>query len=222
MTPSSRSVIRIVIADDHEVVRVGLRTFLERQPYLKVVGEAGSAGELLEVARTVRPDVIITDLRMPGADLTETIRKVRAEQPGTQVLVFSAFDEPADASLALRAGAAGYVLKQSPPGDLVAAIRRVCAGGRHVDPRVAVRVIEDVGLTGEIPPRVRLSLREARVLDLVSRGYTGPQIAVELGVSSGTVDSYRHRIRKKLGLKSRSAVTAFARAFGHRWARKPE
>jgi DNA-binding NarL/FixJ family response regulator len=158
---------------------------------------------------------------MPGTDLIPAIRTL-VERGGTRVLVFSAFDEPTAASSALGAGASGYVLKESSPAEIVGAIRKVSAGGRYVDPHVAASVLEELGPSATPPePRVPLSQRETRVLQLVGMGYTGRQIAVELGVSEGTVDSFRHRIRRKLGLKSRSEVMAFARSSAGRGTRGP-
>jgi two-component system response regulator NreC len=212
--------IRIVVADDHSVVRAGLATFLNRHKDLTIVGEADSAAALLERCAQVSPDLAVIDLRMPG-DVPEAIRVLCGRTPPIRVVVFSAFDEPADAALAFQAGATGYVLKQSPESDLVDAIRKVRGGGRHVDASVASRVIEDVGFAGAgpKPATIRLSERERCVLQLVARGHTGPEIALELGVRVGTVDSYRHRIRNKLGLKSRAEVTEFVRTFGH-WLKK--
>ena len=135
----------------------------------------------------------------------------------TKVVIFTAYDDARDAARAVRAGAHGYVLKQAPGGEIVEAIRRVRAGRRYVDDAMAARMMQvlldapDEAAFADAPP---LSEREARVLELLARGYTGPQIAVELGVRVGTVESYRHRIRKKLGLKSRAEITQFAQA-GH-------
>ena len=208
--------IRVLVADDHAVVRLGMRSLLERQPDLSVVGEAGSAAELLARARELCPDVVATDLRMPPGDALSVIHTLAAGQPPIRVVVFSAFDDPAEAALALRAGAMGYVLKQSECADLVTAVRRAHAGRRYVDEPLAARVLEEVGIDGgEVVQRSSLlSEKEGLVLELVARGYTGPQIAVELGVRVGTVESYRHRIRQKLGLKSRAEVTDFARRTG--------
>lgn len=208
--------IRILIVDDHKIVRLGARSLFERQPDLTVVGEASNAVELLERTSELRPDVVVTDLRMPGGDVVAAIRKLVAEQPATRIVVFSAFDEPSEAALALHAGAVGYVLKQSEGADLITAVRRAHAGRRYVDEHLAARVLEDVGMnaTDLLQRSSLLSQGEGRVLELMARGYTGPQIAVELGVRVGTVESYRHRIRCKLGLKSRAEVMDFARRTG--------
>ncbi|HVU05293.1 MAG TPA: response regulator transcription factor [Polyangiaceae bacterium] len=210
--------IRIVTADDHAVVRAGLRALLGRQADMEVVGDASSARELEECVRRTKPDVVVVDLRMPGGGVLDAVH-VASHEVGAAVVIFSAFDDVSDAAHAFRAGASGYVLKQSLEGDLVTAIRRVRAGKRYVDPPLAARMMEErIDLEGDGPMSRLASLteREALVLDLVARGHTGPEIATELGVRLGTVETFRHRIRKKLGLKSRAEVTQFARASGFR------
>lgn len=207
--------IHVVIADDHAVVRAGLRALLSRHHDLSVVGEAATTDELLRDTQRLSPDVVVVDLRMPGGDVFDAIRTLREKCPDTKVVVFTAYDDARDAARAMRSGAHGYVLKQAPGRDVVEAIRRVQAGRQYVDDSMAAPMMQalleaPVGNPFAEPPP--LSEREARVLDLLARGYTGPQIAVELGVRVGTVESYRHRIRKKLGLKSRSEITQFARA----------
>jgi len=209
--------IQILIADDHDVVRAGLRALLGRYPDIAVVGEAITTDELLSEAARASPDVAVVDLRMPGGEIFEAIRNLRESSPRTKVVVFTAYDDARDAAVAFRSGAQGFVLKQSPGGDIVEAIRWVHAGRRYIDDAMAAGIMQvlldapDASALADAPP---LSEREARVLDLVARGYTGPQIAVEMGVRVGTVESYRHRIRKKLGLKSRAEITQFAQA-GH-------
>jgi len=206
--------IQVLIADDHAVVRAGLRALLSRHRDVSLVGEASTSHELLREATRLMPDVAVVDLRMPGGDVFEAIRRVRAMCPRTKVVVFTAYDDAGDAAQAVRAGAHGYVLKLAPGRDVVHAIRRVHAGGRYMDDSMAAHMKEALQESSseeplaEIPP---LSEREARVLDLLARGYTGPQIAIAMGVRVGTVESYRHRIRKKLGLKSRSEIMEFAR-----------
>jgi DNA-binding NarL/FixJ family response regulator len=184
-----------------------------------VVAEAANAAELAARAREAEPDVILTDLRMPGGGVLDAVAALTREREHAKVIVFSAFDDVSDAVLAFRAGASGYVLKQSNEVDLVTAVRRVQAGKRFVDPPLAARMMEervDLDGSGPLSRVTTLTEREALVLDLVARGHTGPEIATELGVRLGTVETFRHRIRKKLGLKSRADVTRFARASGYR------
>jgi DNA-binding NarL/FixJ family response regulator len=209
--------IRIVIADDHDVVRAGLRALVGRFPDLAVVGEATTTDEMLLEAERLSPDVVVVDLRMPGSEIFESIRTLHENAPRTKIVVFTAYDDARDAARAMRAGAHAYVLKQAPGGDVVRAIRRVRSGLRYVDDAMAAQMMQallDLPEDGGVDDSPPLSEQEARVLELLARGYTGPQIAVEMGVRVGTVESYRHRIRKKLGLKSRAEITQFAQA-GH-------
>lgn len=213
----SPSPIQILIADDHDVVRAGLRALIGRYHDLAIVGEATTTDEMLLEAMRLSPDVVVVDLRMPGRDVFDTIRQLRESRPNTKVVVFTAYDEARDAARAVRAGAQGFVLKQAPGGEVIEAIRRVQAGRRYVDDAIAAKMMQvllDAPESDALEEAPALSEREARVLDLLARGYTGPQIAVEMGVRVGTVESYRHRIRKKLGLKSRAEITQFAQA-GH-------
>jgi DNA-binding NarL/FixJ family response regulator len=211
--------IRILVADDHAVVRAGLRAVIDRQRDMKVVGEATSAAEFGTKARDAELDVAVTDLRMPGGGVLEIIRDLHRDLPLLHYVVFSAYDEPVDAVQALHSGASGYVLKQAPETNLLTAIRRAHMGRRFVDEEIAARIVEeglDAGTLGQLDRAQRLSARETAVLDRIALGYTGPQIAAELGLRIGTVETYRHRIRKKLGLKSRAEVTQFARSTGFR------
>ncbi len=214
--------IRVVVADDHAVVRAGLRSLLQSQRDMMVVGEASDSKELLACVRAVQPDVIVTDLRMPGGGVLETIAAARRETQTIGIVVFSAFDDSVEAALALRAGASGYVLKQAPEARLLDAIRGARLGRRFVDEPLASRVAEDL-LHDErdAPGAFHLSARENAVLDLIARGYTGPEIATALGVRVGTVEAYRHRIRKKLGVKSRAEITEFARSTRRRFPERP-
>jgi two-component system response regulator NreC len=214
--------IRVVVADDHAVMRAGLRSLLQAQRDMVVVGDATCAQELLVKVRTLRPDVVVTDLRMPGGGVLDAIRSMRAEPNAPNVVVFSAFDDPAEAVSSLRSGAIGYVLKQASEDQLLTAVRRARIGRRFVDEPLAARILE--APLGDDAPQERaplLSTREAAVLDLVARGYTGPEIAAELGLRVGTVETYRHRIRKKLGLRSRAEVIEFARSARYRFRERP-
>jgi two-component system response regulator NreC len=222
-SPSKKN--RIVVADDHAVMRAGVRALLRRQPDMEVVGEASNAAELLQRVEELSPDVVISDMRMPGEGVLEAIRTIATRWPSTHVVVFSAFDEPADAIDALRAGACGYVLKQGAEDDLLTAVKRARHGKRFVDAALAANVLadrlDDEPRSDGTEPAPTLSAREQEVLDLVARGYTGPQIAQELGVRIGTVETLRHRIRTKLGLKTRAEFTRFARSSRFRRTNRP-
>jgi two-component system response regulator NreC len=203
--------IRVLIADDHHVVRIGLRSLLGRQPDMEVVGEAQESAELRTRIDQLSPDVVVTDLRMPGGGVLECIRGLQGDSRAPDVVIFTAFDDATHASQALAAGAAGYVLKQAPETHLLTAIRRARAGRRFVEEPVAVQMAEECTGENHLERAALLSARETAVLELVARGYTGRQIATELGLRLGTVETYRHRLRKKLGLRSRADVVEFAR-----------
>ena len=219
-SPSSNDRIRIVVVDDHAVVRAGLRSLLSRQPDMEVVGEAESAEGLLASTAEHVPSVVVADLRMPGEGVLNAITSLRVRWPETNVVIFSAFDETSDVFDALHAGAAGYVLKQSSEADLLTAVRRAHQGRRFVDTSLAARVLEEAPAGTGPDALAPLSDRETQVLELVARGYTGPQIATELGVRIGTVETLRHRIRKKLGLKTRADLTRFAKSSRFRRPRR--
>jgi two-component system response regulator NreC len=203
--------IRILIADDHVVVRAGLRALLGRQRDMDVVGEAADSRDLVQKVHELEPDVVVTDLRMPGGGVLESIRALKAAPGAPDFVVFTAFDDATDAALVLRAGASGYVLKQGPEGHLLTAVRRARAGRLFVEQPVAEQMVEEPIQTNVLEKAAQLSERENTVLGLVAQGYTGRQIATELGLRLGTVETYRHRLRKKLGLRSRRDVMEFAR-----------
>ena len=209
---SNPTKIRILIADDHQVVRIGLRSLLGRQKDMEIVGEAQDSLELAARIRELSPDVIVTDLRMPGGGVLECIRGLSGDHRAPEVVIFTAFDDATYAAQALSAGAAGYVLKQGPEVHLLTAIRRARAGRRFVEQPVAVQIAEESSDDHHLERAASLSARETAVLELVAKGYTGRQIASELGLRLGTVETYRHRLRKKLGLRTRADVMAFARA----------
>jgi two-component system response regulator NreC len=208
---SNPSKIRILIADDHQVVRIGLRSLLGRQPDMEIVEEARDSLELAARVKELSPDVVVTDLRMPGGGVLECIRGLASDVRAPSVVIFTAFDDPTHASQALAAGATAFVLKQAPETHLLTAIRRARAGRRFVEQPVAVQMAEECRGENHLERAASLSAREAAVLELVARGYTGRQIATELGLRLGTVETYRHRLRKKLGLRSRADVVEFAR-----------
>jgi two-component system response regulator NreC len=219
-SPPSKERICILVVDDHAVVRAGLRSLLSRQSDMDVVGEAESAEGLLASTAEHLPNVVVADLRMPGEGVLDAIKSLRERWPETNVVIFSAFDEPGDVSDALSAGAAGYVLKQSSEVDLLTAVRRAHQGRRFVDATLAARVLEEAPAGTGTDATAPLSDRETEVLELVAKGYTGPQIAAELGVRVGTVETLRHRIRKKLGLKTRADLTRFAKSSRFRRPRR--
>lgn len=204
--------IRILLADDHSIVRSGVRSLLSRQPDMTVVGEVETAEQMLEALDKEKPEVIVLDLKMPGGGTIDAIKRVRERARGPLIVVFTGYDDSTDAILSLRAGAAAYVLKRSPETELLEAIRRVKAGGLHIDqalgPAMTERIL-DLANEQDPPPSSPLSRREAQVLELTAMGYTNRQMADRLEVSIKSVETYRHRIAEKLGLRSRAEFTRY-------------
>jgi DNA-binding NarL/FixJ family response regulator len=203
--------IRVLLADDHPVVRTGLTGMLAGEAGLEIVGEAGSGDEALAMARALRPDVILMDLRMPGGDGVSATRRIRAELPETAVLVLTTFDTDADILRAVEAGAAGYLLKDLPRADLAAAIRAAARGETVLAPAVAGRLLTRMrdGTAG-----AALSRRETAVLGLAARGLTNAEIGRELFISEATVKTHLTRAAAKLGVAGRTAAVARAMQLG--------
>ena len=208
MTP-----IRLLIADDHAVLRSGLRMLLEVQRDMAVAGEAGDGAEVLEKARALQPDIVLMDLSMPGPHSGEVIRQVLRASPKTRVLVLTMHDDPAYLASAMAAGAAGYVVKKVADSELLTAIRAVHGGRTFVDltqsldtPSHAVRS----GARAEGARPKDLSRREREVLRLLAQGYSNQQIATQIKVSVKTVETHRTRLSEKLGLKGRAELYRFA------------
>jgi DNA-binding NarL/FixJ family response regulator len=203
--------IRIVLADDHPVVREGLRGMLADEPDLAVVGEAGSGGEAVALVGTLRPDVVLMDLRMPGGDGVEAITKIMAgSESGARIIVLTTYDTDVDILRAVEAGAAGYLLKDSPRADLLRSIRAAARGETVLAPAVAGRLVSRV----RDPRTETLSARETEVLALVARGMTNFQIGRALFVSEATVKTHLMRACAKLGVTGRAAAVAKAMQTG--------
>src|SRR5919204_1194229 len=201
--------ITIVLADDHAVVRSGLRLLLERAGGMRVVSEAGDAETALRTVLGHKPSVLVLDLNMPGALTSlEAIPKVAEVSPGTRVVVLTMQEDPEFARRALRAGAAGYVLKEAADDELVEAVRRVAAGGTHLNPRLgailAAAPPEPAGPPDDLPER------EVEVLRLIALGHTNAEIAQELYLSVRTVESHRAHIQQKLGRSTRAELVRYA------------
>ena len=200
--------IRVILADDHAVVRKGIRDFLEEAGDIAVVAEATTGDEALALIREHRPDVAVLDIQMPGRTGLEVTRAVRAEQLPVGVLILTAYDDDPFIMTALQAGANGYVLKSAEPEEIVAAVRAVREGQSALDPQILRKVMAH--LTGGPPPGTieALSAREIEVLRLAARGLTNKAIAAQLGISDRTVQGHMANIFGKLGVASRTeAVT---------------
>jgi DNA-binding NarL/FixJ family response regulator len=203
-------VIRILLADDHPVVREGLRGMLAAEADIEVVGEAGSGAEAVAMARTQRPDVILMDLRMPDGDGVAAIGQLHADRDGAKIIVLTTYDTDADILRAVEAGAAGYLLKDTPRADLVRAIRAAARGETVLAPVVAGRLVSQV----RRPRPDALSARETEVLALAARGLTNLQIGRELFVSEATVKTHLTRACAKLGVTGRTAAVTKAMELG--------
>jgi len=196
-------VIRVLIADDHAVVRQGLRTFLDLQEDIEVIGEAGDGEEALALVEQLAPDVVLIDLVMPRVDGIEALRRLRERAPAVRAIVLSSFVDDDRLFPAVRAGAAGYLLKDVQPQELVEAIRTVHGGGALLHPQVAARLLQDMA---EDP----LTPREHEVLALIGRGMPNKLIARELSLSEKTVKAHVSSILAKLGVTDRTQAALYA------------
>jgi two-component system response regulator NreC len=204
--------IRILLADDHPVVRAGARAFLESEPDMIVVGEASTESQAVTLAQDLHPDVIVMDISMPGNGLDAT-RRICATCPTTHVLIFTFHNQDSYLLHALQAGASGFVLKSAADNELTAAIRAVAEGGAFLTSSGTRMIVEEYkaqlessGANADDP----LSEREREVLKLIVLGYTSNEVAAALAVSPKSVETYRTRLMQKLGLHSRVALVQFA------------
>ena len=211
---ASRPKIRVLIADDHAILRAGLKLLVNSQADMEVVGEASDGEQAIETARETNPDVALMDLTMPRVTGVEALRKILQGGGKTRVVVLTMHDDPAYLRSVLAAGASGYVLKRSVDGDLLSAIRAVHTGGTFIDPSLAGVLVQEVqgrdkGASAKAKSPI-LSNREMQVLRLVARGFSNKQIAGQIFLSVKTVETYRSRVLSKLGLRTRSDVVRYA------------
>ena len=195
--------IRVLIADDHAVVRQGLRTFLDLQEDIEVVGEAADGDEAVAAAERLAPDVVLLDLVMPRRDGIQALRRLRERVPATRAIVLSSFVDDDKLFPAVRAGAAGYLLKDVQPQELVAAIRTVHGGGALLHPSVAARLMHELAADPLTP-------REREVLVLIGRGMANKRIALELGIAEKTVKAHVSSVLAKLGVADRTQAALYA------------
>jgi DNA-binding NarL/FixJ family response regulator len=200
-------VIRVLLADDHAVVRQGLRTFLDLQDDIEVVAEAGDGAAAVAAARELDPDIVLLDLVMPGTDGLAALRELREGR--ARVIVLTSFGDDDKLFAALRGGAAGYLLKDVQPTELVRAIRSAHAGDSPLSPAIATRIVEEVAHTGA-PAHGDLTPRELDVLALIARGRSNKVIARELGVAEKTVKTHVSHILAKLGVSDRTQAALYA------------
>src|SRR3954468_1948393 len=202
--------VRVVIVDDHAVVREGLRSLLEREPGIEPVDEAASADEAVYRALEHRPDVLLIDENMPGGSGIEAIPKLLQASPETRVLVLTMRDDPVYARAAFAAGAKGYVLKEAAPAELVDAIRQVAGGGSYVNQSLGARLVAADARERAKADADPLSAREHEVLRLLALGHTNQEIARQLSISARTTETHRAHIFQKLSLGSRADLVQYA------------
>jgi DNA-binding NarL/FixJ family response regulator len=209
--------IRVILADDHAVVRKGIREFLEEDPEIVVVAEAGDGGEAFRLAGEHHPDVAVLDIQMPRVTGIEATRQIKAAFPDVRVLILTAYDDDPYVFALLRAGADGYLLKNADPDDLVRAVKAVAAGGKVLDPAVAAKVVAQMtsGKPAAATEQVELlSERELDVLRLAGQGLTNKAIGLDLGISDRTVQGHLANIYGKLGVGSRTEAVTKALKLG--------
>jgi NarL family two-component system response regulator LiaR len=203
--------IRVLIADDHAILRKGIRALLSTEPDIEVVGEAADGLQTVAQARALCPDVILMDLLMPNMDGIEATRRITAEQPGVRVLVLTSFAADDKVFPAIKAGALGYLLKESAPEDLVQAIHQIHRGESSLHPTIARKVLQEITHSSDRPPTPDpLTEREAEVLRLVAQGLSNQDIARKLNISDPTVRTHVSNIMSKLHLATRIQAALYA------------
>lgn len=202
--------IRVLVADDHALVRAGLKHILGMTGEISVVGEACNGQEVMAEARRTPCDIVLLDIGMPGRSGLDVLKQLRVEHPGVAVLMLTMYPEEQYAVRALRAGAAGYLTKDSGPEELVSAVRKVASGGRYVTMRAAESLAFEVQGGFRHSPHEALSDRELQVLCMIARGKTVKEVASELTLSPKTVSTYRSRVLAKLNLRNNSEIAYYA------------
>lgn len=203
--------VKVMLVDDHEIVRTGLRTLLERKEQFTIVGEAGSVAEAVSVAASSEPDVIVMDIRLPDGSGVEATREIRGERPQTKVIMLTSYADDEAIYGSIMAGASGYLLKQTRGQNLAEAISRVATGESLLDPAVTDKVLERMRTLakGEHDDLAPLSSQERKILALIAEGKTNREIATDIFLSDKTVKNYVSSILSKLNLRRRSEAAAF-------------
>jgi two-component system, NarL family, invasion response regulator UvrY len=202
--------IKVLVADDHAVVRRGLRQILAETPDILVGGEAAGGADVLRLVRTERWDVVVLDINLQGANGLEILAEIRRERPELPVLILTVYSEEQYALRAVKAGAAGFLTKESAPENLIEAVRKVASGGRYVTAALAERLATFVAAKHEGAPHERLSNREFEIMKLIASGKSVGEIARELSLSVKTVSTHRTRILGKMEAKTNAELTHYA------------
>ena len=207
----AQKTIKILLVDDHEVVRMGLRTLLDKRPGFAIVGEAGAVGEAVAAAAQLEPDVVVMDIRLPDGTGVDACREIRAARPETRVIMLTSFADEEAVYGSIMAGAAGYLLKQTRGQSLAEAIERVARGESLLDPSVTNKVLERMRAlaSGEADELATLTAQERKILAAIAEGKTNKEIAEEVFLSDKTVKNYVSSILSKLNLRRRSEAAAF-------------
>ena len=201
---------KILIADDHSIIRAGIKKILEKEIDLRVIGEAGNAYEVLEFVNTNDFDLLLLDINMPGANGLGLLREVRKIKPQIKILVLSIYPEESFALSAFELGASGYLTKESTPELLVKAIQKVINGGKYLSEELGEKLASRINLQNSKSLHERLSTRETEVLLFIGEGKTTSEIATKLGISINTVATYRARILEKMNMKTNAELTHYA------------
>jgi two-component system invasion response regulator UvrY len=202
-------VIRLLIADDHPIIRLGIRQILEAERDIVIAGEACDGRELLDCAQTIPHDLVVLDVSMPAMDGLDLLKQLRRERPKIPIVVLTMFTDDQLAIRAIKAGAAGYVLKEGAPVELTAAIRKAAAGGRYVTPRVAERLAYHLAGDSDTALHHSLSDREYQVMRMIACGKSTREIGSNLNLSVQTVSTYRARIYEKMRMKSPAELATY-------------
>jgi len=203
-------VIKVLVADDHAIVRRGLRQILAETPDIVLAGEASTPQEIIQKVRDERWDVVVLDINLPGGNGLELLGEIRRERPGLPVLILTVYSEEQYAVRAIRAGAAGFLTKESAPDKLIEAVRKVAGGGRYVSSELAETLASLLAGESPGPLHERLSDREFEVMKMFAAGKTVSQIALELALSVKTVSTHRTRLLKKMGMKTNAELMHYA------------
>jgi DNA-binding NarL/FixJ family response regulator len=202
--------IRVIIADDHPVLRRGIKDILQEQSDMQVVAEAGNGQELMQKVEQSSCDMVLLDIGMPGRDGLDTLSHLRRAYPKIPVLMLSVYPEDQFGPRVLKSGAAGYINKDAACDQLVTAIRKVCAGGKYISPSLAEKLAGDLAADNILPPHERLSDREYQVMCMIASGKTVGEIARELCLSEKTISTHRARILEKMEMKTSAQLTYYA------------
>jgi len=208
------SKIRIMLADDHTLFRQGIRTLISVEPYMEVVGEAGNGGDAVEKCTEFRPDVVLMDIWMPGLSSFEATRQIKKNRPEKKVLFLTMYDDEDYLVEGMEVGASGYVLKDSPAAQLVAAVRDICRGGSYLSPRMLSQLVDDfrsrIKSANRLPRFATLTTREREVLKMLAEGNSVKEIACDLSLSVKTIEAHKFNLMRKLDIHNKAQLVQYA------------